>query len=378
MELHVHKQPLLRAVARTHAVADKKSSMPILSNVLVTASSSGELRLCATDLYVGTASTLQAEVTTPGTVAVNARTLFDIVKNLPEGAVQWTLQNNKSVQIQAGRAKFHLPSMPGEDFPPLPNPGDSKFFAIPVERLGSLIQQTHYAMSSDDTRPHLAGAYLEGKGSLLRMVTTDGHRLSKAELTLDGDHSIAVEMLIPAKGVNELRRLLDDARADAKAQKAETPTVEIAQAGGNAFFRHGHAELSVKLSDEQFPPYDKVIPQQQTRQMTADRQTLMEALRRVSLITNDKSHGVHFHLKSSTLRVESQNPEVGDGQEELEVQYDGDDLTIGFNARYMLDAMAALTADDVHLDLNGELDPGVIRPVKSSVDFVGVIMPMRI
>ena len=377
MELSISKKSFLRGLARTHAVADRKSSMPILSNILLTAEGTGTLALAATDLYLGVSATADAKVKKGGTVAVSARTLFDIVKALPEGEIQWTVGDSQAAEIRCGKVRYKIPGMPGEDFPPLPNPGKAEFAELDVEVLGELIQHTSYSMSSDDTRPHLAGALFEGDGKLVRMVTTDGHRLSKAEAKLSKGSMLNFSMLVPNKGIAELKRLIEDAKAD-KGKDDGPLTVGVATTGGNAFFRREGILLSVKLADEQFPPYGKVIPQQQQRRMVVAKNLLLEALKRISLVASDKSGGVRLHLEPGLLRITSENPDVGEGSEELEVDYAGDPLVIGFNARYLLDALGSLSSDQVALETSGELDPGVVRPVSESIDYIGVIMPMRI
>jgi DNA polymerase-3 subunit beta len=230
-------------------------------------------------------------------------------------------------------------------------------------------------MSTDDTRPHLAGALFEGDGKIVRMVTTDGHRLSKAEVKQgDGAAMLNFSMLVPNKGVAELKRLIEDAKSD----KDGKPTVGIATSGGSAFFRRDDILLSVKLADEQFPPYGKVIPSQKGQKVRMGRNQIIEALRRISLVANDKSGGVRLQIDSGQLKITSENPDVGEGSEELDVDYAGEPVNIGFNARYLLDALGCLTSDDVSLEITGELDPGVVKPENEDVDFVGVIMPMRI
>ncbi|MEZ4288374.1 MAG: DNA polymerase III subunit beta [Polyangiales bacterium] len=376
MELTIDKENFLRGLARTHAVADRKSSMHILSNVLLSTEGENKLRINATDLYLGVTCLVKAKVKSAGSIAASARTLFEIVKNLPAGDVQWKLTDSHSCEIRCGKVRYKIPTMPGDDFPPLPNPGDADFKSVGAEALSELVSLTQYSMSHDDTRPHLAGTLLEGDGKVIRMVTTDGHRLSKAEQKLKGDASLKFNMLVPHKGISELKRLLDDSKA--AGSKEESSSVEIANVGGNAFFRSGDRCLSVKLAEEQFPPYNKVIPHSQSRRVVAARHTLVEALKRISLVANDKSGGVQLLLESGVLRLQSQNPEVGEGSEEIDVDYAGDSLRIGFNARYILDALNALPNDEVAIELSGELDPGVIKPVGGNTDFVGVIMPMRI
>lgn len=378
MELTIEKQQFLRGLTRTHGVADRKSSMHILSNVLVSAEGPDRLRLSATDLYLGVTALVPAAVNKGGTIAVSARTLFDIVKNLPDGEVAWKLSDTHAVELKCGKVRYRIPAMPGEDFPPLPNPGDADFAHLDASVLSELIALTQYSMSHDDTRPHLAGTLFQGDGKVVRMVTTDGHRLSKAEHKVDGKASMMnFSMLVPHKGITELKRLLDDVKAS-RGKGEEAVTIGIAAAGGNAFFVRDDLSLSVKLADENFPPYSKVIPSKQSRTIIAARATLVEALRRISLVANDKSGGVQLMIEPGLLRIQSQNPEVGEGSEEIDVDYAGDPLRIGFNARYLLDALSAMTHDEIAIELSGERDPGVLKPVGDDGKFIGVIMPMRI
>jgi DNA polymerase III subunit beta len=372
MELSISKRDFLRGLSRTHAVADRKSSMPILSNVLLSADDAGVLRLAATDLYLAVSASVEASVKRAGSIALSARTLFDIVKNLPEGEIKLAVDKNHAVQLRSGKIKFRIPGVPGEDFPPLPSPGGSSFSELDAASLGQLIALTQYSMSNDDTRPHLAGALFEGDGKVARMVTTDGHRLSKAEVSAEG--SASFNMLVPQKGIAELKRLIEDVRSDKKGEKV---TLGVATVGGSAFFRGHDVLLSAKLADEQFPPYAKVIPQSSSRRVVAARELLVDSLRRISLVASDKSGGVRLVLEPGRLEIISENPDVGEGSEELEVDFAGEKLSIGFNARYLLDALSALPDDEVALELGGELDPGVVKPV-SDTRYVGVIMPMRI
>lgn len=379
MELVISKRNFLRGLARTHGVADRKSSMPILSNILLTTDSTSSLRFAATDLYLAVAATAPAEVKKGGSIAVSARTLFEIVKNLPDGEVHWTVGPNHSAEIRSGKVRFRIPGMPGDDFPALPSPGSSDFFSVEADVLGDLITKTQYSMSTDDTRPHLAGALFEGEGKVVRMVTTDGHRLSKIDHKLDeSSPMLAFSMLVPNKGIVELKRLIDDAKADAKANKDEgRPQIAVATSGGSAFFKREGIVLSVKLADEQFPPYSRVIPQQQEKRVVMARAALVEALKRMSLVSSDTSGGVRFMVSPGSLRIVSENPDIGEGSEELDVDYAGEAITIGFNAKYILEVLGSLTDDEVALELSGELDPGVLRPA-SDTQFVGVVMPMRI
>jgi DNA polymerase-3 subunit beta len=264
--------------------------------------------------------------------------------------------------------------MPGQDFPVLPSPGGAEFTNLDAEQLGKLIGLTHYAMSNDETRPHLAGALLEGDAKNVRMVTTDGHRLCKAEYK-HGQKGLSFSMLVPGKGVAELRRLVDEVKGEGT--KDEAKGIGVVSTGGNVFFRRGEVNLSVKLTEEQFPPYARVIPKASDRRVVVGRLALTEALRRISLVASDKSGAVRFHVAPGTIRITSENPDVGEGSEELDVDFAGEPVEIGFNARYLLDVLLSIGEDEVALELGGELDPGVVKPV-GGTDFIGVIMPMRI
>lgn len=380
MELVISKKNLVRALGRTCAVADRKSSMPILSNVLVSTEDTGTLRFAGTDLYLGVSATTACEVKKGGSVAVAAKMLFDIAKNLPEGDVTWSVGPNHAAEIRAGKVKYRIPGMPGDDFPPLPTPGTTELVPLDVDVVLELVQRTAFSMSTDDTRPHLAGALFEGEGKIVRMVTTDGHRLSKAEHRLpDSEPLLRFAMLVPQKGIGELRRMLEEIRGDHKGQKDEAPPkISIGSASGHAYFKKDGTLLSVKLAEEQFPPYAKVIPQQQDKRVVVSRSALLDALRRMSLVASDKSGGVRFGVTAGSLRVVSESPDLGEGSEELDVDYAGEPLTIGFNARYVIDVLSALPDDEIAIELSGELDPGVLRPAQNGASFVGVVMPMRI
>lgn len=379
MELTITKRDFLRGLTRTHAVADRKGSMPILSNVLISAQALDTLRLSATDHYLGVTAHIPARIEKGGAIAISARTLFDIVKNLPDGDVRLETNEQGACTIRAGKVKYKLPTASADDFPPLPSSQEVSFHDIDVDALHELIALTSYSMSTDDTRPHLAGTLFEGDGKLLRMVTTDGHRLSKAERKMpEGSGLYNFRMLVPHKGIAELKRLLDDLRSARNKGEDGPLLIQIGNHSGNAFFRRDGLQLSVKLADEQFPPYEKVIPARHTRRVVVLRTAFVEALRRIHLVSNDKSGGVLLRIEPGLLRVQSQNSDVGEGLEELDVDYAGEPLSIGFNARYLLDSLSAIVADEIAIELSGELDPGMVKPVGDGVDFVGVIMPMRI
>ena len=379
MEFVVNKRDFVKGLSRVQSVADKKSAMPILANVLIAADASGSVRLAATDLLLSVTGTMRAEVKKPGSVALHARHVFDTVRALPDGDITVTVEKNFTARLKAGKRRFDLTGMPGEDFPSMPDPGKTPLTAIPVDDLADLISLTSFSMSSDDTRPHLAAALFEMQGETLRMVTTDGHRLSKAERSVVGMRG-ALKLLIPAKSIHEVKRMVDEVLAEKGDRKESGPatlSVGAASSQGPVFFQREGMTLSSKLVDAAFPSYEQVIPSGTDRGARLNRLAFLDALRAVSLVAADRTSGVKLAMSGSRDILSSENPDVGAGQDELDAELSGPDVTIGFNSKYLIDVLNALVTDDVALDLSGELDPGVVRPVGRN-DFIGVIMPMRI
>ncbi|WP_437723676.1 DNA polymerase III subunit beta [Sorangium sp. So ce861] len=376
MDLVIPKKDLLRLVARCQGVADKKSAMPALANVLLAAEGNA-VRVAATDLYLGVTGQTQADIKTGGTVAVPARDLLERVKAMPDGPIQITTTEGAHTSLKAvgSPRRYTLPGLPGSEFPQLPAPSrDAPSLELPVEQLGLLIARTHFSISTDETRAHVNSALFEWAGDRVRMVTTDGHRLSKMEATVSGSSATAT-MLIPLKAITELRRLAEEARAE-----KETPMVAITQSGPNAFFNIAGMQFSVKLVDAQFPPYQQVIPSVTERSVRAPRVQFAEALRAIALAANDRTGGVKLSIAPGTLRITSESPDTGAGFDEVAVDYSGPEVTIGFNAKYFLDVLASIDDEEVVLGISGELDPAVLRPGSESnqQSYVAVIMPMRI
>ncbi len=377
MELTVPKKDLVRLLNRMQGVAERKSTMPVLSNVLLAVDGPGTLRVAATDLYLALTGRVNVEVVKGGSVAVSAKDLVERVRMMPEGPVQIASHDNATTSIKAAGSarRYTLRGMPGEDFPPLPTPTEgSPSLALDVGVLQELIARTHFSISTDETRAHLNSALFEWDGDIVRMVTTDGHRLSKMEVKVSGRQASAT-MLIPLKAIQELRRLCDDLAAESK-DGSRSP-IQIAQSGSSAFFQGGAMSFAVRLVDAQFPPYSQVIPQQSEKVVRIPRAPFADALKAVQVAASERTGGVKVQLSKGTMRIATESPESGEGSDEVPIEYSGAAMTIGFNARYFLDVLGALDEDEVQLGLGGELDPAVIRP-SSERRFLAVVMPMRI
>jgi DNA polymerase-3 subunit beta len=351
--------------------------MPVLSNVLLAVDGPSALRVAATDLYLALIGRIPVDVSKGGSVAVPAKDLLERVRMMPEGPIQLASQDNATTTLKAAGSarRYTLRGMPGDDFPPLPSPADgSPSLALDVGVLQELIAKTHFSISNDETRAHLNSALFEWDGDVVRMVTTDGHRLSKMEVKVTGRQASAT-MLIPLKAIQELRRLCDDLAAESK--EGGKAQLQITQSGSSAFFQGGGMSFAVRLVDAQFPPYTQVIPAQSEKIVRVPRAAFAEALRAVSVAASERTGGVKLQLAQGTMRITTESPESGEGFDEIPIEFAGPTMTIGFNAKYFLDVLGALDEDDVELGLGGELDPAVVRPAGPR-QFLAVVMPMRI
>ena len=380
MDFTVAKRDLLKLVRRAQAVADKKSTMPVLANVLLDAHD-GTVTVSGTDLFLAVQGKVAAEVRRQGSVAVPAKDLFDRISMMPEGPLHLVSENGTSTVLRAASSarRYTLHGVPGKEFPRLPEPlPDAPSIAISADVLSVLIARTQFSISPDDTRPNLNSALFEQQKERVRMVTTDGHRLSKMEIPTAGD-SPEASLLLPLKAVQELKRLADEARAEAP--KDAAVIIELVPSGPNAFFRVGQATFSVKLVDAQFPAYQQVIPSRSTQRARIPRAAFADALKAVSLAATSRTGGVRVTLAPGLLRITSESPESGDGLDEVPMEYDGPDVTIGFNAKYFQDVLSAMDdEEEVLLEFSGELDPAVLRPGSTGdhAGYLAVVMPMRI
>jgi DNA polymerase-3 subunit beta len=368
MELKIAVDELQKALFRAQGIVDRKTTMPILANVLLSAAKDGRLRVTAFDLDIGVVSEHPAEVVKEGEITLQARTLFDIVKNLPEATLTLRKQENHYVELTCGSASFRIVGMNADQFPPLPKEEKAALAKIDGRALLALIEKTSFAISSDETRYVLNGVYLESAGAGARMVATDGHRLALAEAALGEGFKLKRGVIVPRKALFELKRLLEEA-PDAE--------VHLGFAEASGIFRKPGLSMVMRLIDGQFPEYQQVIPKAAERSLIFPKGQLLETLKRVSLLSAEKAHAVKLQLAEGALKITSQNPELGEAREELPVEYAGKPLSIGFNARYLIDGLTALEGEQVKLELGDDSSPGVLRPVAGNA-FTAVIMPMRI
>ncbi len=373
MELKIGVPELAKALARSQGIVEKKTTMPILSHVLLEARKGGKLHVSATDLDVSVSGEHECEVLREGAVAVSARHLYDIVKSLPDAQANLKKAQNNYLEVTSGSAEFRIVGLPAEDFPALPKFDKVKFSPVSPRELLAMIELTSFAVSTDETRYNLNGVYFEPAAGELRLVATDGHRLSLARRAIDSDFGIKKGIILPKKGLAELRKLLQESLEGAE----ENPDVKLGFVESSAVVARPKVTLVMRLIEGVFPDYRQVIPKQGEKAVKLGRLRFLETLRRVSLLSSDKAHAVKLDLAPGLLTVLSQNPDLGEAKEEVPVEYQGEPLRIGFNARYLTDVLQAMPGDDVLLELADDLSPGVLKPVGDD-GYTAVIMPMRI
>ena len=368
MELVVRKADLLRELQYFQGIVERKSTIPILANVLLEASE-GRVRLLATDLEVSLRSTCEASVARGGALTLPAKKLFEIVKALPDTDVRIE-QDGTSVKVAADRFESKMQTLPREDFPTLPEPSGTGAVTLPRKGLRELITRTQFAITGEDTRYYLNGAQFIVRGGAMVMVATDGHRLALVTSKLEGDASGAeLKAIIPKKTLTELSRLLGDGEADVVYELGEN----------HQFFHVGDRLLISRIHEGQFPAYERVIPKGNDKKVEFERDRLTSAVKRVSILSNDRSRAVKFNVQAGKVEISSESPDFGEAHEQVVVDYGGPGLQICFNAQYVADFLAVVETDHVQLEVKDEVSQAVMRPVASDgYEYTYVIMPMRL
>lgn len=367
MKFRIDCENLLQGLGRVQAIVERRGTLPILANVLIEARSEG-ITLAATDLEVGVVSTHAAEVEQEGSVTLAAKKLFEIIRELDEAEVQIMLEDGSRVRIESGPAHFSLLSISPEEYPTIPGRDGVTFVEIDANLLGEMIDRTLFATSTDETRYNLNGVYMElTEEERLRFVATDGHRLAKIDKTPPTAVGFLKKgIIVPRKGVAEIRKLCDETYG----------VVEVGLGEGFLIICRPGLLLSSRLIDGEFPNYRQVMPQEFKIRVVVERERLIHALRRISLLTHERSRGFRFVLEDGQLEFSASNPDLGEARESLPVDYTGDRFESGFNARYVLDALGAMASKEVLLELADELAPAQLRPADDT-DQLAVVMPMR-
>jgi len=379
MELVIERASLQNSLAMVQGIVERRNTVPILGHVLIEPEGS-KIRLSATDLEVGIRTEVACRASEKGSFTLNARKLFEIVREAEGDEVSFKSLENDWVELKCGRARFKMMGLDPRSFPAMPAQS-TKGSAEPARKavkgdlkvagtvLAAMIDKTLFAVSPDEARYNLSGVYIDSPAAgMARMVATDGHRLSLIDREVPG-FSMVGGAIIPRKGMAELRKLLD---------QAGEGEVELTLDGALAWIKRGATEVSMRLVEGEFPDYRGVIPKQSRYQVAVSRDALLSAIKRAAIFSNERYHGVKLGLSSGTLTVSSASPEMGEASETIDVEFGGDEFSIGFNASYVQQVLNVLPeGTDAVLGLSDEVSPGVIS-TSADGQFTYVVMPMRL
>ncbi len=364
MEVQLDRDSFLKGLQMVQNIVESRQALPILANVLIQAE--GEtVRVTATDLEVGASVSIPAKVVLAGAITLSARKLVEIVKELPAAVLSMKVQDNAWVALRCGGAAYKLVGLSPDDFPAVTPGTPAAWVTLDSKTLRAMLDQTSFAISHDEGRYALNGILFSVQGKEIRLVATDGHRLALATRALR-ETVPAATGIVPRKGVQEVSRVL-----------GASEEVQIALAENQFVLKMPNFVMLARLIEGQFPNYEQVVPKGHPRRVTMSRSALSGALRRVSVMSEERTKPVKLVFTPGTLKLMAYHPELGEAEETLEVGYAGEELTIGFNSRYLLEALAPLEADQIVFELNDGMSPGLLKSFEEE-GALCVIMPMRI
>ncbi|MBB1088658.1 DNA polymerase III subunit beta [Lysobacter sp. SG-8] len=366
MRFSLQREVFLKPLAQVVNVVERRQTLPVLANLLVQVQD-GQLSLTGTDLEVEMVSRIPVDDAEDGETTIPARKLFDIVRALPDGSKVTISQTAEKVTVQAGRSRFTLASLPANDFPAIDEVEATERVRVPEASLKELIERTAFAMAQQDVRYYLNGLLFDLREGSLRCVATDGHRLALCEAALEGGNGTKRQIIVPRKGVTELQRLLEGGERE----------VEIEMGRGHIRIKRDDVTFTSKLIDGRFPDYEAVIPIGADREIRIDREVLRASLQRAAILSNEKYRGVRIEVSPNQLKISAHNPEQEEAQEEVEADTKVDDLAVGFNVNYLMDALTALRDEQVVLALRDANSSALIREAGNERSR-HVVMPLRL
>ncbi|MFH1435041.1 MAG: DNA polymerase III subunit beta [Pseudomonadota bacterium] len=380
MKITLDKESLSFLLGNMWHVADKRSTMRILSCVLFQCSKDDStLKLATSNIKNTIQQKIKIDNGFDGGFAVQAKAIYDVVRVLPENEVEIERYKDDRIKITSGKYNVRIPVLSEEEFPSLPEMkklSSKKQFYMSSKQLERMIEHTGFSISDDETRPYINGALFESDKDNVKMVTTDGHRMTIYKEEFKDGKLAKNKILIPLPGIMELKKFL--ALGEDKAQVTiEQATMHFEKTVKTPMGRDVDICLSVRLTDSEFPPYDSVIPRSNDKSCTCNRQTLLEAVRRVSILSSERYRTINIHLSENTATLRAEYADMGETEETMEVGYGGEPLSIGFNSSYVVNVLSALTTDQIEVRFGGELDGAIFKPVEND-DFIGIVMPIRI
>ena len=371
MRFRLNRATLLKELNLLQGIVEKKTTIPVLSSLLIETVNESLVSLVATDLDVSFQTECAAEVSEAGSVVLQARRLFDLVRYLPDADIDFVKEANDWTKITCATSEFRLAGQAKEHFPSTPSPGPGEM-SIPSDALHDLISRTVYAITQEESRYALSGALLTFADGRLRMVATDGHRLALADCEI-GDVPVSekeqLRVIIPKKALTEILKLT----------AAAEEVIEFSTDANHLYFKQGQRHLTSRMLAGQFPNYDLVLPKGNDKLVTLNTDRIAQAVRRAALMADERSHGIKYELGQGRLNISSQSADVGESREAIAVDYSGEDLTIGFNAQYLLDFLGVVATDEIVFELKDEQSPALMRPAgEEGEHYRYVVMPMRL
>ena len=373
MSFEINKREFLRGLSLIQSVAGRRTTLPILSHILLEWEKKS-LFLTGTDLETAIREELTITSHQEGKASVSAKKLYEIVKELPDELIQIHKKDNFWITLQCGKSIFNLAGLDPDEFPSIPSYHDEYFSKVSTKIICDMIERTVYAASNEESRYHLNGILFiqvkQGEKEILRMVATDGHRLSLINKESEFIRGIEKGIILPKKGVLEIRKILSD----------RDGIMEIYFDQTHGFFKMGSSLIVIRLIDGEFPEYEQVIPKENNKKLLLDKERLYGSLRRVSIMASERMEGIKFVFKKDVMELSSYHQDFGDAKEEVEVAYEGDSIQIGFNARYLMEALNTIDTNEVVMELKDEGSPGIIKPhsIPDPPNQLCIIMPMKI
>ena len=377
INFEIDKREFIKGLGLMQSVAGRKTTLPILSHILLEWEENS-LYLTGTDLETGIREELTAKIHQKGKASVSAKKLYEIVRELPEETIQIQKKDNQWITLQCGKSLFNLAGLDPEEFPSFPTHEEENFSMVSTQLIREMIEKTAFAASNEESRYHLNGVLFaqskQGGKEILRMVATDGHRLSLIDRENQKIRGIEEKgIIIPKKGVLEIKKIIGDRDGEGE--------MGIYFNSTHGFFKLGRSLTVIRLIDGEFPEYEQVVPKGNDKKLVMVKEKIVSSLKRVSTMANERMEGVKFSLKKNTVEMSSTHQDFGDAKEEVEVVYEGPPLQVGFNARYLIEALNVIDAEEVLMELKDEGSPGILRPSSSATGFSNqfcIIMPMRL
>jgi DNA polymerase-3 subunit beta len=367
MKFTITRERLHEGLMAVAASVPAKTTLPVLSNILLETRGDG-LRLAGTDLDIAVSTVVPAEVDDEGAVTVPARKLVEIVRELPSAAVRITSSGEQRVNLECGRSRFKLLGIPRDEFPSFPPVSFERSWRVASSDLQKLIHHVSFAASTEESRPILNGVLWERRGERMRMVATNGHRLAKMDVPVSGGAG-SEDFIVPPKALDQVRRLFGPA-----------DEIEIAKSDNHLGFQGGSTQVYTRLIEGPYPNYEQVIPRENDKAATIDKEALSSALRRVGVVASDQTHRVRLSFSSGALKFSVNTPDLGEAQDEIAVTYDGEPLEIGFNANYLLEILKYMPTEEVRFTFSAPERAATVEPVgwDDAASYLCLVMPLRL